>query len=174
MTDHRAPSAGDDARRRREEARARLAGLGYALPEPLPSKGAYASTRAEGGQLWVSGHTGRSPDGLLVTGVVGDDVSVEQAREDAGRAAVNLLAAIDGSPHLPHGLGSVDAVLHVRVYVRAAADFGQHPAVADGASTLIAEVLGPERGIHARTAIGVASLPGDAPVELEAVLTFSS
>lgn len=139
----------------------------------MGSKGAYASTRAEGGQLWVSGHTGRGPDGLRLTGVVGDDVSLEQAQLDARHAAVNLLAAIDGSPHLPHGLGNVDAVLHLRVYVRAATDFGEHPAVADGASTLLAEVLG-ERGVHARTAIGVASLPGGAPVELEAVLAYSS
>jgi enamine deaminase RidA (YjgF/YER057c/UK114 family) len=174
VTHHRTAASGSEAATRREEARARLAGLGYGLRDPLPSKGAYASTRAEGGQLWVSGHTGRGPEGLRVTGVVGDDVSVEQAQGDARHAAVNLLAAIDGSPYLRHGLGSIDAVLHLRVYVRATADFGRHPAVADGASTLIAEVLGPQRGVHARTAIGVASLPGGAPVELEAVLTFSS
>lgn len=158
---------------RRDAARARLSRLGFTLPKPLGSKGAYASTRVDGGQLWVSGHTGRGPDGLRLTGVVGDDVSLEQAQLDARHAAVNLLAAIDGSPHLPHGLGNVDAVLHLRVYVRAATDFGEHPAVADGASTLLAEVLG-ERGVHARTAIGVASLPGGAPVELEAVLAYSS
>ncbi|HET8594571.1 MAG TPA: RidA family protein [Intrasporangium sp.] len=164
----------DDAAARREQMRARLARLGYPLPEPLLSKGVYASTRTDGSQLWVAGHTGRGPDGLRVTGVVGEDVSVEQAQDEARRAAVNLLAAVDGSPHLTHGMGSVEAVLHLRVYVRAAGDFGQHPAVADGASTLIAEVLGAERGVHARTAVGVASLPGGAPVELEAVLTFTA
>jgi enamine deaminase RidA (YjgF/YER057c/UK114 family) len=173
MTGREEPTA-DGPAARREQMRARLARLGYRLPDPLPSKGAYASTRADGSQLWVAGHTGRGPEGLRVTGVVGEDVSVEQAQDEARRAAVNLLAAIDGSPHLPHGIGSVEAVLHLRVYVRAAGDFGQHPAVADGASTLIAEVLGAERGIHARTAVGVASLPGGAPVELEAVLAFTS
>ncbi len=159
---------------RREQARARLAGLGFSLPAPLDSKGAYASTRADGhGQLWVSGHTGRGPEGLRLTGVVGQDVTLEQAQQDARHAAVNLLAAVDGSPHLRHGLGSVEAVLYLRVYVRATAGFGQQPAVADGASTLIAEVLGADRGVHARTAVGVASLPGGAPVELEAVLAHA-
>lgn len=164
-----------DAVIRREHARARLAGLGFSLPAPLGSKGAYVPTRADGhGQLWVSGHTGRGPDGPRLTGVVGEDVSLEQAQQDARHAAVNLLAAVDGSPHLRDGLGSVEAVLHLRVYVRATPGFGQQPTVADGASALIAEVLGADRGVHARTAIGVASLPGGAPVELEAVLAYAS
>lgn len=163
----------DDASTRRAQALERLVRLGFSLPSPLASKGAYTSTRADGGQLWVSGHTGRGPEGLRLVGVVGEDVSLEQAREDARDAAVNLLAAIDGSPLLSHGLGSVEAVLHLRVYVRAASGFDQHPSVADGASTLLADVLGPDRGVHARTAIGVASLPGGAPVELEAVFAIS-
>lgn len=173
MTDRDAPGL-DTASARRQHARARLADLGYRLQAPLPSKGAYASTRADGSQLWVAGHTGRGPDGLLVAGVVGQDVSLEEAQQEARRAAANLLAAIDGSPHLAHGLGSVEAVLHLRAYVRAAADFGQHPSVADGASTLFAEVLGEQRGVHARTAIGVASLPGGAAVEIEAVVAYST
>lgn len=173
MTDRDTPGP-DSATTRRGHARARLEDLGYRLPEPLSSKGAYASTRADGSQLWVSGHTGRGPEGLVVAGIVGQDVSLEEAQEEARRAAVNLLAAVDGSPHLPHGLGSVEAVLHLRVYVRAAPGFGQHPVVADGASTLFAEVLGSDRGVHARTAIGVASLPGGAAVEVEAVLAYAT
>lgn len=155
---------------RRLEARARLQRLGYTLPPPLPSKGGYLSVRCRDGVLWVSGHTGRGPEGLRVKGVVGQDVSLSEAQEDARRAAVNLLAAIDGAPDLDAGLGDIEALLHLRVYVRGTLDFSDHPAVADAASALLSDVLGAGVGEHARTAIGVASLPGGAPVELEAVL----
>jgi enamine deaminase RidA (YjgF/YER057c/UK114 family) len=155
---------------RRQQARKRLEGLGFQLPDPLASKGLYLSVRRQAGLLWVSGHTGRGPAGLCVAGVVGAEVSLAEAQDDARRAAVNLLAAVDGSPELDAGLGDVTAVLHLRVYVRATPDFTDHPAVGDAASALLREVLGPEVGAHARTAVGVASLPGGAAVELEAVL----
>jgi enamine deaminase RidA (YjgF/YER057c/UK114 family) len=144
--------------------------LGLQLRDPLASKGLYLSVRRHAGLLWVSGHTGRGPAGLHTSGVVGADVTLAEAQDDARRAALNLLAAVDGSRELDAGLGDVTAVLHLRVYVRSTSDFADHPAVADAASSLLREVLGPEVGEHARTAVGVASLPGGAPVELETVL----
>jgi enamine deaminase RidA (YjgF/YER057c/UK114 family) len=102
-----------------------LAELGLELHAGLGVRGAYAATRQVGTTLWVSGVTGRSPAGPGVAGIVGESVTVEQARDGARQAAVNLLAAID--------------------------------------------VLGPEIGAHARTALGVASLPGGAAVELDLV-----
>ena len=143
---------------------ARLVRLGYALPAPLSAKGRYVRARRWQGTLWVSGHTGRGPEGLRVTGTVGDDVTIEQAQEEARRAAVNLLAAVDGAI----GLAEVKALLHLRGFVRAVPGFGDHTVVVDAASALLCEALG-EIGEHARTAIGVASLPGGAAVELEAV-----
>lgn len=143
----------------------RLERAGYPMPCPLPAKGLYLPVRRWGGQLWVSGHTGRGPDGPRVLGTVGADVSVEQAREEARWAAVNLLAAV----HAAGALGDVEALLHVRGYVRAVPSFREQPRVVDAASELLVRALGPDVGAHARTAIGVASLPGGAPVELEAV-----
>ena len=145
--------------------RERLAGLGLQLPAPAAPKGAYYPSRLCGDQLWVSGTTARRLDDPGLLGVVGDDVTIEQAQTQAGNAALNLLAAIEAAV----GLEAVTSLLHLRGYVRATTDFGSHPAVIDGASRLLLSVFGEQLGAHARTAIGVASLPGGACVELELV-----
>lgn len=147
---------------------ARLVRLGYSLPAPLPAKGCYVGARRWQGTLWVSGHTGRGPEGPRLTGTVGDDVTMEQAQEEARRAAVNLLAAVEGAI----GLADVKALLHLRGFVRAVPNFSDHTVVVDAASALLREALG-QIGEHARTAIGVSSLPGGAAVELEAVFAFT-
>ncbi|CAN5403195.1 RidA family protein [soil metagenome] len=147
----------------------RLAQLGLELPEPAAPKGAYFPSRRCGNQIWVSGTTSRRGTDPGVLGVVGDDVTIEQAQEAAGTAALNLLAAIEAAV----GLGAVTSLLHLRGYVRATTDFGSHPAVIDGASRLLLGVFGDQLGAHARTAVGVASLPGGACVELELVATVA-
>lgn len=143
----------------------RLARLGLTLPEPATPKGAYSPSRLCGNQIWVSGTTARRGADPGVLGVVGDDVTIEQAQVQAENAALNLVAAIDAAV----GLDAVTAVLHLRGYVRATTDFGSHPAVIDRASRMLVAVFGEQVGAHARTAIGVASLPGGACVELELV-----
>lgn len=144
----------------------RLAELDIVLPELLPPKGAYAGYRVVAGQLWVSGHTARTASTRALAGVVGFDVDIDTAKHQARLAAVNLLAAIE------HGIGldGVEGIIHLRGYVRSADDFTGHPSVIDGASELLAEVFGPTTGSHARTAVGVSSLPGGACVELELVV----
>ena len=146
----------------------RLAARGVEVPEPVPPKGAYLAVRQFGGTAWVSGCTGRSTTAGPLAGVVGDTLSLEQAREEAERAATNLVVAVENSV----GLDAVAAVLHLRGFVRATPDFGAHPKVLDAASALLADIFGPEVGVHARTALGVHSLPGQACVELEAVLAL--
>jgi enamine deaminase RidA (YjgF/YER057c/UK114 family) len=143
----------------------RLARLGLSVPEAATPKGAYFPSRLCANQLWVSGTTARRPDRAGLSGVVGTDVSVEQAQEQARLAAVNLIAAIEAAV----GVDNVNALVHLRGYVRAAGDFDDHPAVIDGASRLLLDVFGERCGAHARTAVGVASLPGGACVELELV-----
>ncbi|MGV0742095.1 RidA family protein [Mycolicibacterium sp. XJ870] len=147
--------------------RDRLAALGFEVPAPAAPKGAYFPSRRSGDQLWISGTTARRPEDPGAVGVVGDDVTVDQAQTQARFAALNLVAALDAAV----GLEAVTALLHVRGYVRAVPDFDAHPAVIDGASKLLIEVFGEAIGAHARTAIGVASLPGGACVELELVAT---
>lgn len=145
--------------------RDRLRALGFDVPPAAAPKGAYFPSRRCGDQLWISGATARTPDAPSLRGVVGADVTVEQAVEQARLAALNLLGAIDAAA----GLDAVTTLVHLRGYVRATADFESHPTVIDGASRLLLEVFGADRGAHARTAVGVASLPGGACVELELV-----
>lgn len=147
----------------------RLVQLGIALPPPAAPKGAYFPSRSSGDQLWVSGTTGRLGSTPALRGVVGADVTVAQAQDQARTAALNLLAAIDAAA----GLDAVTSLLHLRGYVRATPEFDAHPSVVDGASTLLLDVFGDQVGAHARTAVGVASLPGGACVELELVVTLS-
>lgn len=145
--------------------RQRLAALGFDVPPPAAPKGAYFPSRRCGDQLWISGATARRAESPALRGVVGADVTLEQAVEQARLAAVNLLGAIEGAV----GLDAVTALVQLRGYVRATGEFDAHPAVIDGASRLLLEVFGEECGAHARTAIGVASLPGGACVELDLV-----
>jgi enamine deaminase RidA (YjgF/YER057c/UK114 family) len=146
----------------------RLAELGLVIPAPAPPKGAYFPSRRCGDQLWVSGATARSEGAPALRGVVGADVSAELARDQARLAALNLLGAIDAAV----GLDSVGAVVALRGYVRAVPEFDTHPQVIDGASRLLLDVFGENIGAHARTAIGVASLPGGACVELDLVVSL--
>lgn len=147
--------------------RDRLAALGLELPAPVKPLGAYFPNRRSGDQVWISGTTARRPADPGAVGVVGDDVSIDQARTQARFAALNLLASLDAAV----GLDAVTALVHMRGYVRAVPHFDAQPAVIDGASKLLLEVFGEEVGAHARTAIGVASLPGGVCVELELVAT---
>jgi enamine deaminase RidA (YjgF/YER057c/UK114 family) len=144
-------------------ARERLRRLGFQLTPPLPPKGRYAASRRAGSLLYVSGHTGRTAKSPALRGVVGEDVDVEAAQESARMAAVNILGVVEDAVGLERA-----SLVHLRGYVRADAEFTDHPQVVDAASELLAEVLDDDTR-HARAAIGVSSLPGGAVVELEAV-----
>lgn len=148
----------------------RLREAGLVLPPAPPPKGAYFPTRRCGEQVWVSGATSRRDGEPALRGVVGADVTVDTAREQAGLAALNLLAAIDAEV----GLDAVAAVVALRGYVRAPTEFDAHPAVVDGASQMLLTAVGAHVGAHARTAIGVASLPGGACVELDLVVSVAT
>lgn len=144
---------------------ARLSKLGHELPpvpEPAAAYKAYARTGnlvMTAGQLPVKGGV------LLATGLVGQDVSVEQAQQLAQTCALNLLAIANEAAD-----GDIDRVTVVKlnVFVASAPTFTEQHLVANGASLFMAEVLG-EAGVHARSAVGVPRLPLDAPVEIEAV-----
>lgn len=143
--------------------RSRLGELGLELPDPPQPRGSYVPAVIDGDRLWVSGHTGRTATSAAVAGVVGAELTTDDARASARVAIVNLLAA---------ATAVVDAerlvrVLFLRGYVRAVGDFADHPAVVDAASEVLSWVF-PGFG-HARAAVGVASLPSGACVELEAV-----
>jgi enamine deaminase RidA (YjgF/YER057c/UK114 family) len=148
---------------------ARLAELGMTLPD-APAPAASSQPLALSGDLVLT--AGQLPlvDGALPrTGRCGDTVTTEQAQELARAAAINVLAVARAAAG-----GSDDdldrvRVVKVTVFVASAPDFTEQHLVANGASDLLAEVLG-DAGVHARSAVGVASLPLDSPVEVEAIL----
>lgn len=147
----------------------RLKALGIELPRDVRAAADYLPARVAGGLLFLSGQTPRVDGELVVRGVVGDDVDLEAAARAARICALRLLAAARDV------LGSLDAIQHVvelRVYVRSSAAFVQHSVVADAASALFVTLFA-ERGAHARTAVGVAQLPGGAAVEIAALLALA-
>lgn len=145
---------------------ARLAHFGITLPNTAPPPvGAFCNVRQTGQLAFVSGQGPVLPDGTLLRGKVGADVSAETAKDHARLVAVNILTTL--RDHLG-GLERISGVVKLLGLVNAVPDFERHPFVIDGASTLLTDVFGAS-GIHARSAIGVASLPNNITVEIEAV-----
>lgn len=148
----------------------RLRALGLELPTLSEPRGHYLRARRHGSILYLAGH-GPAPDagGNRVTGKVGADVTLEQGYDAARRAGLGLLATLASELG---DLGRVEAVLRVFGMVNVAPGFVALPAVVDGCSDLLVAVFGPEAGRHARSAIGVAALPYDLAVEVEAVVAI--
>ena len=148
-----------------DSASERLLALGLELPD-LDDNVYYVHHRAVGESIHISGQLPYRDGELLGQGVVGRDVEVETAKELARHAALNCLAAAVQS------VGDLDRVRIVQmlVFVASPPDFGLQSQVANAASELLIEVLG-ENGRHARTAIGVAGLPLNTPVEIQMVCT---
>ncbi len=143
----------------------RLAEIGLEIPALPQAGGNYDHAVQSGNMLYLSGKGPIKPDGSKFTGIVGDDVSLEEAYGHARLVGTLLLAAAQDY------LGDLDRVTRVvKVFgmVRAAPDFGGHPSVINGCSDLFVEVFG-NRGRHARSAVGMGSLPGGITVEIEAI-----
>jgi enamine deaminase RidA (YjgF/YER057c/UK114 family) len=141
----------------------KLAELGIVLTEGAKPVANYVSARRLGNVLYVSGHICKR-DGVLITGKLGAEVDVQTGYELARGGAIDILGTVRSA------LGSLESVAMVRLtgYVSSAPGFTEQPAVVNGASDLLVQVLG-ERGRHARSAIGVAQLPLGAAVEIEAI-----
>ena len=152
-----------------ETPQTRLAMLGHVLPAHAPMPiGAFCNVRRHGDLLYVSGQGPVREDGTLERGKVGLDISAEQARGHAKLVALNLLAVVNEKLG---GLDGVGAVIKLLGLVNATPDFDRHPFVIDGASELLHSVFGAD-GVHARSAFGVASLPNQITVEIEAIFAL--
>jgi enamine deaminase RidA (YjgF/YER057c/UK114 family) len=152
-----------------EDPHARLRELGLELPAPPAAVASYlpaAVVPLGGGRVLVSvsGQVLLRDGAPVLRGRVPDEVSVEQAAGNARGCALNVLAQLERAA----GLGNVEQVLQLTVFVRSAGGFEGQPAVANGASDLLVAVLG-ERGRHARAAVGVNALPLGVPVEVAAL-----
>jgi enamine deaminase RidA (YjgF/YER057c/UK114 family) len=143
----------------------RLAELGLSVPEVVPPVAAYVPTARTGSLVYTAGQVPKVGDGYLYTGKVGAEVTPEQGAECARQCALNAIAALKGELG---ELSRVRRIVKVLVFVASAPDFTGQPEVANGASELLGEAFG-EAGRHARSAVGVAVLPLDVPVELELI-----
>ncbi|MET8749382.1 RidA family protein [Streptomyces sp. NPDC004667] len=142
---------------------ARIAELGLTLPEVVPPLATYQPAVRSGSYVYTAGQLPMVQGKLPLTGKVGAEVSAEQAKELAATCALNALAAVKS---VVGDLDKIARVVKVVGFVASAPDFTAQPGVLNGASELLGEILG-EKGVHARSAVGVAVLPLDAPVEVE-------
>lgn len=154
----------------------RLTALGLILPSPMrPPDGVllpFAAVRLHGNRAFISGHGPQRPDGSIATplGKVGKDLDVDQAYVAARLTMLSILGS------LQRALGDLDRItawLRVFGMVNSAPGFNRQPSVINGGSDLILKLFGPIVGAHARSAVGMAELPFDIPVEIEGEVEFA-
>jgi enamine deaminase RidA (YjgF/YER057c/UK114 family) len=144
----------------------KLTSLGLVLPEvPVPVAN-YVPYRWAGNLLYLSGQGPKRPDGTYRPGRLGRDATIEEAYEDARLTGLNLLAVAKSALG---ELSRIETVVKLLGMVNAEPDFSDHPKVINGCSDLLVEVLG-DAGRHARSAVGMGSLPNRMTVEIEAIL----
>lgn len=144
----------------------RILSLGFALPKAPVPVGSYVPVRQTGDLAFTSGQTPTRDGSLVVKGKLGREVSIADGQRGARVAVLNCLAT------LAEHLGSLDriaAVVKLTGYVASAEGFGEQPEVVNGASSLLEQIFG-DAGRHARASLGVAELPGGAPVEIELIV----
>lgn len=144
----------------------KLRELGYELPVPMPPAASYIPITRIGNTIYISGQISATDEGP-VTGRLGDTMNVVQGENAAELCAVNFLSQIVHSAGVD--LSKVKQILKLTVFVSSAPDFYEQHLVANGCSNLLVNVLG-DKGRHARSAIGMASLPLNAAVEVEGII----
>jgi enamine deaminase RidA (YjgF/YER057c/UK114 family) len=144
----------------------RLAELGLTLPEVVPPLAAYQPAARSGNLVFTAGQLPAREGQMLATGKLGAEVSEEQGYACARQCALNALAALAAEVG---GLSAIKRIVKAVVFVASTPDFTAQPKVANGASELLGEIFG-DAGKHARSAVGVVSLPLDVPVEVELVV----
>jgi enamine deaminase RidA (YjgF/YER057c/UK114 family) len=145
---------------------AKLKEMGIELPSPVTPEANYIKAVRTDNLIFLAGHDPRRPDGTLITGKLGQNLSLEQGYEAARWTAVNLLAS------LKKELGDLDKIRRIvklLAMVNCTPDFYDQPKVINGASDLLVEVFGPA-GKHARSAVGMNALPGNIAVEIEMIV----
>jgi len=146
----------------------RLAELGVELPEVATPAGSYVPAVISGNLVFTAGQIPLVDGKLMAEGRLGAEISPEQGKEIAQRCALNAIAAVKS---VLGDLGRVKRVVKVVGFVASTPDFTAQPSVVNGASELLQAAFG-DAGIHARSAVGVAVLPLNSPVEVELIVEF--
>ena len=147
----------------------KLASLGLTLPTAAAPVAAYVPAVRTGNLVFTAGQLPVVDGKLVLTGKVGSDVTLEDAKKMAEICALNALAAIS----LVADIDKIEKVIRVGGFVNSAPGFVAIPAVINGASELLIKLFGDVNGKHARTAVGVAELPLNAPVEIEIIIELN-
>lgn len=145
---------------------ARIKELKLQLPAPPKPVAKYKPAVVAGNMLYVSGHGPLRPDGTMVSGKVGTDLTPEQAKDAAKLVGLAILSSARNT------IGSLDKIkrlIKTLGMVNGTPDFTKQPMVIDGFSELMADVFGDDAGVGARSAVGMGSLPGNIPVEIECI-----
>ncbi|HKX08055.1 MAG TPA: RidA family protein [Stellaceae bacterium] len=145
----------------------RLKDLKITLPKVGPPLGSYVHAKRVGNLLYLSGKGPHGSDGGMPKGKLGAGMSIEDGYRHARQVGLVLISAMRDA--LGGDLGRVEDIVKVLGMVNAAPDFADHPKVINGCSDLFVEVFG-DRGRHARSAVGMSSLPGGIPVEIEVIV----
>lgn len=136
-------------------------------PSPI---GNFVNVRITNSYAYISGQGAFDDNGDLITGKVGKDLDIEEAYDAARRVGVTLLSVIKNDI----GLDQIKKVVKILGLVNCTEDFIYQPKVINGCSDLLVEFFGKEKGVHARSAMGVYMLPNNIPVEIEAILELSN
>jgi enamine deaminase RidA (YjgF/YER057c/UK114 family) len=147
----------------------RLAELGIVLPTVPEPVANYVPFTISGNLLFISGQGPRTPDQKFMTGKVGREITLEEAYAHARLVGLNILSVVHQAQN---GLSTIRRVVKLTGFVNASDDFRDHPKVINGCSDLLVEVFG-DAGKHARSAVGVSSLPENITVEIEAIFEVS-
>ena len=132
-------------------------------PKPI---GNFVNVRFSGNHAYISGQGAFDDNGNLITGKVGKDLNLDESYEIARRVGITILSVINNDI----GFDRVNKVVKILGLVNCTEDFFSHPKVINGCSDLLVEYFGKEKGVHARSAMGVYVLPNNIPVEIEAII----
>jgi len=148
----------------------RMKELGISLPKPPAKGGVYAQAKEFGdGLVYISGCV-PTIDGKSVHGKLGKEITIEQGQECAKNCMLNVLAVLES--HIGD-LNRVKNVVKILAFVAGTDEFYDHPKVANGGSQLLVDIFGEKVGLPSRSAVGVNALPGNVPVEIEALFEIS-
>ena len=147
-----------------------FAALGLNLPPAPKPLGVYKPFLIDGNHLYVSGHGTVQDDGSLIVGRIGADMSQEDGKLAARQVGLAILSTIKTNLG---SLNKVKRVIKVLGMVNCTSEFTQHPFIINGCSELFAKVWGEDNGIGVRSAVGMGSLPGNIPVEIEALFELA-
>ena len=136
-------------------------------PHPI---GNFVNVRYTGNMAYISGQGSFDDDGQLITGKVGKDLNLDEAYNVARRVGISILSVIKNDI----GFKKVNKIIKILGLVNCTEDFIQQPKVINGCSDLFVEYFGKEKGVHARSALGVYVLPNNIPVEIETILELNS